>query len=187
MKQTASGMVTESTQETLDVALATAMKANRIDVTRHVDGFENIRVAYQSYDRQGYKPFWIDSTGQKASLATPYEECSLAVEANGLCLISCAVEKLPFVTAKQGFEKAPVFTDGTTAWFIFAGVGDFEGRSGELTIRSWSSVVKGFETLLRRYLRVPPESEDGKPLTWLRRPSRRSLLPKAPPLKLEPA
>jgi hypothetical protein len=186
MKLTASGVVAETDQEAMNVALATAMKANRIDVTRHVDGFENIRVAYQSYDRLGYKPFWIDSTGQKASLATPDEECSLAVEANGLCLVSCAVETLPFVSARPGFEKAPVFSDDLTAWFIFQGVGDFEGRSGGLTIKSWASVVKGFETLLRRYLRIPPSlSENGKPLTWLHRPSRRSLLPKAPSLKLE--
>jgi hypothetical protein len=179
-------MVTESTQETLDVALATAMKANRIDMTRHVDGFENIRVAYQSYDRLGYKPFWIDLTGQKASLATPDEECSLAVEANGLCIISCPAEALPYVSAKQGFEKAPLFSDGTTATFLFQSVGDFEGRSGDLSIRSWASVVHGFENLLRRYLKIPPSlSENGNPLMWLRRAKLKSLLPKAPPLKLD--
>jgi hypothetical protein len=186
MKQTASGYVSESTQEALDVALAAEMKASRIDVTRHVDGFENIRVAYQSYDRLGYKPFWIDLTGQKASLATPYEDYILAVEANGLCLISCPVEKLPYVTARPGFEHAPVYSDGTTATFLFQGVGDFEGRSGDLSIRSWASVVHGFEDLLRRYLKIPPSlSEDGNPLMWLRRAKLKSLLPKAPPLKLE--
>jgi hypothetical protein len=186
MKQTASGYVSESTLEATNLTLAAEMKASKIDLTRHVDGFENIRVAYRSLDRLGWKAFWINSTGQKASLATPYEDYILAVEANGLCLISCAVEKLPYVTAKPGFEKAPIFTDGKTATFLFKGVGDFEGRSGELTIRSWASVVRGFENFLRCYLRIAPSlSEHGDQLTWIRRPKLRSLLPKAPSLKLE--
>lgn len=149
-----------------------------IDIRHVSDDFESVQKAFSRYKALGWNPTMLDKIiGKKAPMTAPFEDCTLAVRANGLAIVSVPTDALPNALLRPEFVKCPLFENGSTATasFIFKTCGAVEGNVGELHVKSWSELVVGFESF-EEFIALPPEQG----LIWLRAPGRKSFLPSLP-------